>query len=306
VRYPTFWGRYGKTATRLITFALVNVALGILILRLRLPSAGGIPALLALALLARGGYRLARTVLDLALPVGATGEVLWIQLWKAKPGGEDSPPVPVLYYLAVDDGTDDRTTAWAMPAELHGQCDVGDIVRFTARRWSRRVVGLTVVQPGRARALAAAGAAANDDTESLVAAVLGHRGGHAVASAVQAPSVAAGQLLTPEEVGRAVGHAVATANGAVAIGPVSMAVYSTVDGGRRAMQLVLTQGLPAQLAMRSRRAGQPLPGIGDEAYGGDGWAMARRGDRVLMIQAPGADPRFLPWLLQTATGRLPA
>jgi hypothetical protein len=95
----------------------------------------------------------------------------------------------------------------------------------------------------------------------------------------------------------------------VAVGPVSVATYSTVDGGRRAVNLALTQGLPAQLAIRTRRGGQPLPGIGDEAYAGNGWAMARRGDRVVLIQlhsgAAGADPRHLAWLLATALGRLP-
>jgi hypothetical protein len=324
VRYPSFWGRYGKTATRLITWAVLTMVAGAAVLRARgavVPSGpssahdlvGLVTALLGVGLLARGGYRLVRVLVDLATEVTLTGEVLWVQVWKSASRGNDQPAVPWLYSFAVDDGSADRTTAWGLPAQLHGRCEVGDIVRLRARRWSRRVVDLHVAQPGRSRALAAADASSeSDDTESLVAVAMGlpaARGGHAVASALRAPSVAASHLLTADEVGRAIGRPVVGQNQAVAVGPVSVATYSTVDAGRRAVNVALTQGLPAQLAIRSRRAGQPLPGIGDEAYAGDGWAIARRGERVIVIQlhsgATGADPRYLQWLLSTATGRLP-
>jgi hypothetical protein len=92
------------------------------------------------------------------------------------------------------------------------------------------------------------------------------------------------------------------------VGPVSTATYSTVDGGQRALHLALTQGLPAQLAIRTLLGGQPL-GIGDEAYAGSDWAIARRAGYVIMIHlhagAAGVDPYRLRWLLSTATTRLP-
>jgi glutamine cyclotransferase len=64
------------------------------------------------------------------------------------------------------------------------------------------------------------------------------------------------------------------------------------------------------MAIRSRRRAQVLPGIGEEAYTGDGWAIARRGDTVIMLQLHGqgrtANPTYLYWLISTAVGRLPA
>ena len=331
VHYPRFWGRYGRTATRLITFALVNAAVGVLILRL-LPGAlqrtparfvdtgtlfvGG----LGFFLLVRGGYRLVRTVFDLAAPVTLTGEALWEEVWKANPGGEHSPPQPWLYYLAVDDGSDDRTTAWALPSELYSRYQVGDTVRLTARRWSRRVVSLEVVQRGRARQLASdASYGREDNTESMVAAAMGlptsapagaPAGPAVLAGLLSVPTVAAAQLVSVDEVARALGRPVTLTMGdGPPAGPVSVAMYSTVDG-HRAVNLTVTGGLPAKLAMRTRRGQAPLPGIGDEAYAGPNWAMARRGETLVAIQlhsaAAGTDPRHVYWLLATAVGRLPA
>jgi hypothetical protein len=320
VRYPTFWGRYGKTAPRLVTWAVVNVVAGAVVLRYRGAVTARVPdvadlvtLLLGVGLVVRGGYRLVRALADLGTQATFTGEVLWTQVWRSRSRNRNEPSVPWLYYFAVDDGGDDRTTAWGLPAELHGRCQVGDVVRVTVRRWSRRVISVDVQQPGRTRALAEADASSpSDDTESLVAVAMGlpsGHGGHAVASALRAPAVAASQLLTADEVGRAIGRPVTGQNQAVAVGPLSVATYSTVDGAQRAVNVALTEGLPAQLAMRGRRKGVPLPGIGDEAYAGDGWAMARRGDRVVVVQlhpgATGIDPRYLAWLLSTAVSRLP-
>src|SRR6266540_4545297 len=127
VRYPRLWGRYGKTGPAVIVPAVVTLVLGYLIMRYRLRISGELPARVAgtydlvtfwvaLLLLVRGGYRLVRGVLDLALPVTLTGEVLWIEVWRSNSGGKDQPPTPWLHYLAVDDGRDDRTTAWDMPS----------------------------------------------------------------------------------------------------------------------------------------------------------------------------------------------
>ena len=128
-----------------------------------------------------------------------------------------------------------------------------------------------------------------------------------------APSTAAGPVkLSPYHeppwlIAR--GRPVTLAQTAGVAAPVSMAGYSTVDG-HRAVFATVAGGLPAKLAVRTRRGNSALPGIGDEAYTGGNWAMARRGDTVVGIQlhsgAAGIDPRNLYWLLATAVSRLPA
>jgi hypothetical protein len=60
--------------------------------------------------------------------------------------------------------------------------------------------------------------------------------------------------------------------------------------------------------MATRRGQQPLPGIGDEAYAGNVWAVGRRGHDVVLVQHDAGtpiDPRYLYWLLATAVRRLP-
>jgi hypothetical protein len=328
VRYPTFWSRYGQQPLPLMAKALIPIVLGFLVLRgWRLPVdaapagyrglAGLVAVLLGLVLLFGGLYRLVRTIFDVALPVTLTGEVLWIEVWKSRSGGEDSPPVPYLYYLAVDDGRDDRTTAWAMPSELFGRCDCGDVVQLTARRWTRRVVELSVVRHGSAARLAAADVTppSMDDPGNVLASALSAPGvaaGRVLAGALAPVEVQAAQLLTDDEVSRAVGQPVQARGGSnrPVPGPVSIESYHTVAGDRRVLQVIVSQGATARLAMRTRRRNTPLPGIGDEAFTGENWAAGRRGDTVVLVQmhgpGRGADPRSVYWLLATAVGRLPA
>ncbi|BCB90768.1 hypothetical protein Psuf_080810 [Phytohabitans suffuscus] len=134
VRYPRFWGRYGRTTSKLVVRAVVPTVAGAVLLRFApggldsLPDLDGrglrVPdlvtnAVLAVGLLlvAAGLYRLVRTLADLATERTVTGEVLWLEVWLSNSGNDnDRPPTPWLHYLAVDDGTDDRTTAWACPA----------------------------------------------------------------------------------------------------------------------------------------------------------------------------------------------
>jgi predicted membrane protein DUF2207 len=325
VRYPKLWPHHGQTPVPLILKAVGVAAVGFLILRYRnVPhevSPGGyvgsvdlVVYAVGLTLLLGGAYRLVRTIVDTAAPVTLTGEVLWLEVWKSTSGGEDSPARPWLYYLAVDDGHDDRTVAWGLPATMHGQCQVGDVVEMTARRWTRRVVRVRLVEPGSARRLAAADAAypRTDDTEKLIAAAMGvpaERGPGGVAQTLQSARVSAGQLLSAEEVSRGLGQPVTPQDPAMPAGaPMSMQAYRTAGG--RALYVTVTAGMIGSLAFRSRRRGQPLPGLGDEAFAGDRWAAARRGDHVVMLQlhadAGAVDPRNVYWLLSLAVGRLPA
>jgi hypothetical protein len=171
VRYPRFWGRYGRPATSLGFWAAVTAALGYVLLR-NVPdlartwrdavtstsidpavagedayaAARNVLLALAVVLLVRGVYRLVRTIVDVVAPRHLTGEVLWREVWKTKPGqGEDAPPVPVVYYVAVDDGSGERTTAWALPVELLHTAVTGTTVTYSVRRWSRRVLTMARV-----------------------------------------------------------------------------------------------------------------------------------------------------------------
>jgi hypothetical protein len=137
VKYPKHFRRYGQKADRLFIkgFAGLAVTLGLTLLP-------GTPALIPLLPLLYGGYTLMGVVVDVLTPLSVTGQVLWVQVWRSRSQGEDDPSVPWLHYLAVDDGSGDRTVAWACPSELVGGIAPGDAVTLTARRWTRRVLSL--------------------------------------------------------------------------------------------------------------------------------------------------------------------
>jgi len=331
VRYPRPRGRYGEEAAPTAVRSAFGVVVGAMLLRFGGRAAGSLSAqihdragLVFLAvgcyLVVRGVYRLVRVAADASSPVAVTGEVLWDQICRSTTvrtgGGEDDTErVPWLAHLAVDDGHTDRlghraTTAWGAPKELWDQYHVGDVVRLTARPWSRRVLELALVTEGRARQLAEP--PADDATEHLIAEAMG------VAPpgqrpAVPAPSAAA--LLTAGEVGWAVGRPVTVASTSAAAGdgtlPVTMPVSTQVfeAGGRQVVSVMASSGLAARLTMRLRRDSAPLAGIGDEAYVGERWAIARRGGRVVGVRvddrAGPLHPDSLRWLLATAASRLP-
>jgi hypothetical protein len=331
VRYPGFWARYGRKAQSLIFKAVWTGGIGFLLLyfwakgvlhqqfvegssaahfadpvRSLGLAAGGL-------LFAYGLYVLVRTVIDLAAPATVTGQVLWKQVWRSSGGNDDTPATPWLHYFAVDDGTDDRTTAWGLPSELAGRADDGDTVTFTVRRWSRRIVELRVDEAGTGRAAQTADVS-NKQTENLIAEAMGlpAAGSNAtagLANLLRAPDAAIGELLSAQEVGQALGIPVTVGS---IDGPTVLMrpVIFRGPNGRPVMQLMAIAGLPAQLAMRARRRGAPLPGVGHEAYTGDNWAIGRGGETVILLGLTGAgrgqDPQLLARLLSAAIGRLPA
>src|SRR6266568_6889171 len=164
IRYPRVWPHYGGRARELAKPALKAVVVGTLLLvfyhgpRTWLPSLLGPDAIpphwfgvaepLAVAagvvLVAVGVVRLLQVLFDVRTPRNITGEVLWTEPWPRTLLGRDYPGRS---YLAVDDGSANRTAAWAMPSHL--SCEIGDVVRVTVRRWTRRVIDLSVVQRGR-------------------------------------------------------------------------------------------------------------------------------------------------------------
>jgi hypothetical protein len=328
VRYPSFWPRYGRRARSLVFKALWTGGIGFLLLYLW---AKGVAATLRQQFvdgssaahfadpvrslgLTVGGilsayalYLLVRTTIDLAAPATVTGQVLWKQVWRSSGGGEDSPPTPWLHYFAVDDGTDDRTTAWGLPSELAGRAGDGDTVTLKVRRWSRRIVELTVDEVSAGRAVRTGGDVSDAQAENLIAEAMGLPATGAAAGLRRAPDATIGELLSAQEVGQVLGTPVTatpTDGPAMVIRPV---IFRSTDG-RSVLQLLAIGGLPARLAIRARRRGQPLPGIGDEAYTGDNWAIGRCGETVVLLNLTGTgrgqDPRSLYQLLSMAIERL--
>jgi hypothetical protein len=310
--------------------------------------------LFGLVLLAWGGYLLMRFVLDLASPKSVTGQILWTQVWKERTR-ENGPNIPTLYYLALDEGQDDRTMAWVLPAVFADGCRTGDEVRLRVRPWTRWVTTMEMVRRGpewEAWAGEHARGTLERDTETLVAAASRPAPPSPVAplSPVSPPSSVAppapsassptstltpaaalasttasaavfviaadaqawvrpGELLTRQEVSLALGGRELTAfttppaNDAVLTGGYDF-------GGRHALEIEVSRAEQGSQVLDARRsAGTALPNIGDESYAGPDWVAARHGDVVLVLRlgpgAPGANPRFLPWLLHTAVGRLP-
>jgi len=190
VRYPRARGRFGQDAVSLAVGAVGRFVAGFVLLYIRGQEPVGLdgeradgvfPTLFLLAglyLTARGVYRLVRVAFDQSSPVTMTGEVLWDQVCRMKreSNDEDAETVPWLYYLAVDDGDTDgsgrpATIAWGAPSELGDRYHVGDVVRLTARPWSRRVLDLAVVEKSRSRQLPVE--TADDSTEQLIAEAMG-------------------------------------------------------------------------------------------------------------------------------------
>ncbi len=91
------------------------------------------------------GYCLVRGLIDLGQEREIVGEVLWIKEWRVYTP-RSGPRRPILHYLAVDDGTADQTTAWALPSEWAKKVVPEHVVRIRVRPWSRRVMALEVLR----------------------------------------------------------------------------------------------------------------------------------------------------------------
>lgn len=316
VRYPMSRPRYGGTARDLLVRGVLAGVLGFVLVRWWRPVFDGVTGLFAdlpswvplvrdgglllgLGLLLVAAYQVIRVVVDLLTPVSGTGQVLWVQLCRSSAGGENRPSVPTLYHLAIDEGQRDRTTAWALPAGLVGRCETGDTVRITARRWTRRVLTVDVVERGHRTAGGQADAAA----DSLVTAMTGT----GAARPFQAPEVDATSLLTADEVGRALGLPVVLVD---LRGPGSeMVHFKTPDGKRVVLMLQVVDGTMGAMAWRANARGTQLAGIADGAWMSDNRAVVRVGDTTIVCTLLGAGKgrtQQYPFLLQQASSRVAA
>jgi hypothetical protein len=339
VHYPRFWPRYGKTAPRLLLRALIAGAVGYALLRFWYSGVDSVLAIsphetvdssvtlikgvglaAGLALLAYAVYVVLRTAVDLLAPAAITGEVVWTELWRS---GQNN--TPSIHYLAVDDATGDATRAWALPAPLNRGFSDGDVVTIRVRRWSRRVIEVTQRQQGAASRLAAADTGpVLGDAEAMVAQAMGlpvpgqrtasgsggtaGLGPFAGLLGMLTPLVAVGSLVTADEVGSAMGFVVTARPMTDGAMPVEVTEYATADG-TTALTVVRSAGTFARLALRSQAHGEVVTGLGDEARGGPGWLVVRRGDQVALLKTGAAAATLPParvlGLAQTAAGRLP-
>jgi Predicted membrane protein (DUF2207) len=357
VRYPGRSARYGTTLPRLVLAGVGQVAVAALLLRLHdaarvrdvvgSPSVGLLPllgllALLGLAVGARGGYLLVRAVTDVVGTRTLTGEVLWIAPWKTRTRGDDT--VVTLYYLAVDDGTSDRTTAWALPAQVPHDGRTGHAVQLSVRPWSRRVLA---VEPALSPAPVAAAVPVPAAAVPVAPRVL--LPGSPVPAvpvpavpvpAVPVPGVAvlglavpgvellsaaelSGWLGVPLHEGQSLPAGPATSAwgyrfevapvaggpGGTALGAGAGAADGVArDGGSGGVVLVsVGRGAADGMALDRARRGRPLPGVGEEAYLMDQAAVARWGSAVVQVTASphlGARPEALATALQAAVVRV--
>lgn len=325
VRYPRWGSRYGATVMQVVFPRLVAVFFGYVLVRWWRPVIADLATVeqlqntamaqrsgliqtagfvLGLAPLAYGIYGIVRIVIDLVTPASVTGQVLWIDVWRVDRGGDNSPSRPKTYYLAIDDGKSDRTTAWALPAALHGRCDTGDTVTVTVRRWTRRVGQVTLVERGTA-GHADGTEAGHADQEKLVAALLGGGG------AASEPLRSSATLLTVDEVEQALGLRVIIVDTPVP-GPIRMVQYATADRKKAVLLVQVAGGMMGRLAWKTNSRGTPVPGIGDGGVAdgavADGdRAAARCGDVTIVLTLMGdakGRGNALPELLRQAVSRV--
>jgi hypothetical protein len=119
-------------------------------------------------------------------------------------------------------------------------------------------------------------------------------------------------LMSDFEVSQAIGvHVAASGVDEAPTGWARVEAYESVNGGTRLMQATVLAGRAGRVALRlRRRGGRPVARVGEEAYVGDDWAIGRHGTVVVLLQqfepdrwaAVGA----MPWLLDTALGRVPS
>lgn len=320
VRYPKLWTRYGRSVPSLLIPTVISMVIGGLLVRyhavpadLDLPPelfpalerdllerVSTVALVLGFLVLLRGGYRVVRTLVDLATSRTITGQVLWVELWRTRSQGKNRPRAPWLHYLAVDDGRADRTTAWGLPHGSAGpQCHDGDTVTIRVRPWSRRVAALTVVERGRPHQLVDEPAADEEGTVVSLGGVVRRLTGQ------DGQGVAVGTLFTPEEVGQALGMRVQAPESTP--GFVSLATYRSADHGREVLLVQVARGAASRWAWQMGRHGTELPGIGDGAFhNGDRAALRVGGTTVVLtlIRDGRGRNQHLPWLLQQAGARL--
>ena len=298
VHYRGNRARYGATTVRLVLGGLARIAIGVVLLRAqgldawtgRFERVGTVLLLGSLAILLSGGYRLVRTVTDTLTTRTLVAEVLWIAPWKSTTN--DDSTVVTLYYLAVDDGTADRTTAWALPPEIPQTFRTGQTVEVTVRPWSRRVITVVPVPVPVPVPAAPPTPAAPPVPVPVPAAVPAVP--PVVAPAVLAVVAAAAggaevELLSAAELSGWFGVPLQPGQ-SLPVGPTTSAWSyrrgTEADPGADVVLVSAGRGTADGMALERARRGTAVPGLGEEAYLVEQGAVARWGNVVVQVSVP--------------------
>jgi hypothetical protein len=289
IGYPRTWPRYGRTGWQLARRSVAAMVIGYLLVRFQAeprkvfglngPPHGSLHwfqlgerlvAALGGALILLGAYKLVRTIIDAFTTRTITGQALWIEAWRATIIGSERPG---RHYLAVDDGTGDRTVAWAASGEV---CGPGDSVRMRVRPWSRRVVELLVLEPARR-------AVPTVPTQTV--------------PGPWSPAVVA---LTDAEVGAALGMSVTSTGTSTAGLGLSVRLFKG-PSGKSVLHLQQAGGALMQWAWRANAKGTSLPGVGDGAFVRGTRGAVKVGDVIVvasLLHEGEARAAALPGLLE--------
>ena len=269
-----------------------------------LPGPAGI--LLAAALAAgsaaavAGGVRGLTTWLARPAETSFQGQV--IARWAEHRRADDDSCVPC---IAVDDG--ERCWSFDISGMTSGQLALGDTVAVRASPRSGKLLGLTPGQSGTGDRAAAPGRPGMGPAAvgpPAVGPAAPGRPGMGAADAATGEAVRG--LLTAAEVSAAAGRAVrATGFAARAAGAVYRGEGVTVI-------VTVADGFLGSLSSLARRRGQPLPGVGDEAWllNRGRTVVLRAGGLTAKVTVGGPAARSLPpdvatRLAATVAGRLP-
>ncbi|WP_027343860.1 DUF2207 family protein [Hamadaea tsunoensis] len=303
IRYPRFWPRYGQRGWRITKRGVVLLALGVVFIRyatkprsvltepLHLKPAAlkwfdlGEHVLVAFGwfLVVLCAYKLIRNFIDLLTPRELTGQLLWVEDWPKTTLGS---AVTDRSYLALDHGQD-RTTAFARPNGLAGR--PGDTVRIKVRRWTRRVIELTVVERG-----------VSGDTGS----------GPSTFEELDKPAVVPAQRtpilepLTTADVAAFLGTDV-RATALPQFGSFGSVTYDGPDGKTLMLLQHAGGGAFMRTAWRANQRGNPVPGL--DAFMKGPRAALKVGDMIVIVTLMGratGQAHALPQLLATAATRL--
>jgi hypothetical protein len=274
--------------------------------------AGALVEPLAVLFVVYGIYTLIGVLVALTSKVTVTGGVLWVGVWRRTKGSKDHPSVPWSHYLAIDDGTSERTVAWACPSAVAETLVDGDVVTFTARRWTRRVEHLRIdraaprptsipLNPGEGKL------DTSYDAEQFIAENLRPQ---VPKGWGRSGKLTPARLMTDEEVSRALGRPVTSTGLADNISSAgAMAENYRDPTGEHVLSVMVSTGWLVPVAMSPLSKRHPLPGIGEEAYAGPKWVVGKRDGHVLSFylhgSAVGTPTTSLAWLLGLALSRLP-
>jgi hypothetical protein len=146
VRHPVLRNRVGGLELALLLLGLPGLCLvGFVVAEAIRRPLGPVTVIAGAVLGVAASLAIARAAVD-RRPVTVTGQVVWIA--DRQRSRHDHRRI-LSSYLAVDDGRDNDLTAWITPYDAAASCAIGDEVRVTARRWSRTVIDMVVVRPGR-------------------------------------------------------------------------------------------------------------------------------------------------------------